>query len=413
MISLIKRLFIENWLRKLISLILAMIVWMVVNRSMSVNKTVSNIPVRVVNLAAGKTIEGMEENGLLKERISLSLYGNKTALDDLSERDLEIILDVQNQPDEWKTIIGKKEIISLNPDFNPSKSINKVTPVEKTIIQSKLISEKIPVMVSEPIGQAPKGYQYLDIWPYQLSLTVTGPEAIVKKLKNRGGLKYTLNLSDLSKGDLDSLQATQADSDEVSFPVPASWKKITIPELSSAPLQIDDPQAIGLKINFSRQNLLPLQGSIPITVFFPNKYASTLNPDTYSLATNEWIVKKNGIKVLNFPLFAHGVSRTFLDVVKERIEVVIVAAPKSEREYLLWNTQFVYPQELENKFITKMMMEGGNALGEILPHLREDYLRNRFRSYMQRLRLYTPDSKKLSLKIELQANNISITPTQR
>jgi hypothetical protein len=390
-----------------------MIVWMVVNRSMSVNKTVSNIPVRVVNLAAGKTIEGMEENGLLKERISLSLYGNKTALDDLSERDLEIILDVQNQPDEWKTIIGKKEIISLNPDFNPSKSINKVTPVEKTIIQSKLISEKIPVMVSEPIGQAPKGYQYLDIWPYQLSLTVTGPEAIVKKLKNRGGLKYTLNLSDLSKGDLDSLQATQADSDEVSFPVPASWKKITIPELSSAPLQIDDPQAIGLKINFSRQNLLPLQGSIPITVFFPNKYASTLNPDTYSLATNEWIVKKNGIKVLNFPLFAHGVSRTFLDVVKERIEVVIVAAPKSEREYLLWNTQFVYPQELENKFITKMMMEGGNALGEILPHLREDYLRNRFRSYMQRLRLYTPDSKKLSLKIELQANNISITPTQR
>jgi hypothetical protein len=355
----------------------------------------------------------MEETGLLKEKISLTLYGNKTALEDLSEGDLEIVLDVQNQPDEWRATIGKKELVSLNPDFNPFKAINKIAPVEKTIIQSKLISEKIPVMVSEPIGQAPKGYQYLDIWPYQLSLTVTGPEAIVKKLKNRGGLKYTLNLSDLSKGDLDSLQASQPDSDEVSFPVPIAWKKITIPELSAIPLQIDDPQAAGLKINFSRQNLLPLPGPIPVTIFFPNKYASTLNPDTYSLTTNDWIVKKNGIKVLNFPLCAQGVSRTFLEVVKERIEVVIVAAPKNERDYLLWNTQFVYPQELENKFITKMMMEGSNALDEILPHLREDYLRNRFRSYMQRLRLYTLDSKKLSLKIELLANHISITPTQR
>lgn len=35
MISLLKRLFIDNWVRKLISLILAMIIWMVVNHSMS------------------------------------------------------------------------------------------------------------------------------------------------------------------------------------------------------------------------------------------------------------------------------------------------------------------------------------------------------------------------------------------
>ena len=36
---------------------------------------------------------------------------------------------------------------------------------------------------------------------------------------------------------------------------------------------------------------------IPVTVFFPPKYSNTLNPETYTLATNDFIVKKNGIKM--------------------------------------------------------------------------------------------------------------------
>ena len=43
-------------------------------------------------------------------------------------------------------------------------------------------------------------------------------------------------------------------------------------------------------------------------------------------------------------------------------------------------------------------------------HLREEYLRNRFRGFMNSFRLYTPKNEKLSLKVEMQANTITVNP---
>ncbi len=407
--TLLRRLFIENWQRKLISLILAMIIWMVVSHSMTSTKVIPNVPVRVTNLPAGKTIEGMQVNGVLNKRVSLSLIGHKAALDELSSKDLEIVIDAKDKAQEWIATISQKNLISLNPEFNPAKKISRVLPTEMIIRQSNLVTEKIPILVTHPTGEAPKGYQYLDVWPYQLSITVTGPEDAVKKLKNRG-LKLTFNLNEISQEQLDALQASdQGDkTDEVSFFVPDSWKKVSLSNLSEAPVEIDDPQAKALRIDFSRQALLPIGFSIPVTVFFPPKYSHTINPETYTLAANNFIAKKNGIKLFNVPLYAQGVSHFFLETVKDMIQIVVIAAPKSERETLLWNTQFMYPHDLEDRYVAKMMSESHDE--GVRSHHLEDYFRNRFRSYMNRFRLYTPNRNKLSLKIELQANSISITP---
>ena len=411
MMPLIRRLFFENWLRKLVALLLAIVIWAIVNYSMTVTKLVSNIPVRVINLPREKTIEGMQVNGKLLNRITLTITGNKTVLDDLSSKDLEIILDATGKPNEWIASVSKKQLVSLNPDIDINKSISKVVPQSDLIIrQTKLVTEKIPVLITHPIGEAPKGYQFLDVWPYQIHLGVTGPEATVKQLKTRG-LKLTFNLSDISKAELDALQSTQkGHSDEISFFVPNSWKKIIVSSLSEMPFEIDDPQANALRIDFSRQDLLPLASPLPVALFFPPKYCATLNPETYSLASNDFILKKNGVKIITAPLFAQGVSRSFLETVKDMIQLVVIAAPKSERETLLWNIQFVYPHELEDRYVAKVMSEGSDEASDIQPHLREDYLRNRFRSYMNRFRLYTPNHKKLALKIEFQTNTISVTP---
>ena len=272
------------------------------------------------------------------------------------------------------------------------------------------MTEKIPVLVTQPIGEAPKGYQFLDVWPYHLAVSVNGPEESVKRLKARG-LKLTFNLGDISRAELDALSTSkkQGGADEVSFFVPGSWKKIILQQLSDTPVEIDDPQAKALRIDFSRQDLIPIGTPVPVIVFFPPKYSNTLNPDTYSLATNELVVKKNGIKMITTPLYAQGVSRLFLETVKDMIQLVVIAAPKSEREALLWMTQFMYPHELEDRYVAKVMSESSDEAAHVQPHLREDYLRNRFRSYMNRFRLYTHNGEKLSLKIELQANAISLT----
>ncbi len=409
--TLLTRLFIEHWQRKLVSLILAMIIWLVVNHSMTVTKTVHGIAVRVVNLPEAKTIEGMQANGVLNQKLSITLTGIKSTLEDLTGKDLEILLDAEQRTDEWIASISHKNLISLNPEIDLDKALSKVSPVQMIVKPSNLISERIPILVMPPIGEAPKGYQFLDVWPYQLFITINGPEETVKEIKARGP-KLTFNLNEISKDELDTLAANHSDghTDEVSYFVPNCWKKVLLPQLSDTPIAIDDVQANTLRIDFSRQDLLPIGFPIPITLFFPPKFSNTLNPDTYSLATNSFIQKKNGIRQIVSPLYAQGVSRLFLDTVKDMIQIIIIASPKAERETLLWNTQFMYPHELEDRYVAKVMAESGDDLGDLQPHLREDYLRNRFRSYMNRFRLYTPNREKLSLKIELQANTISATP---
>lgn len=409
--TLLIRLFIENWQRKLVSLILAMIIWMVVNHSMTATKVVDGVPVRVINLPPEKTIEGMQVNGILNQRASLTLTGAKSTLDGLTGKDLEVVLDASGKLEDWVASISNKNLVSVNPELNIGKAISKVVSNDLIIKPCKLVSEKIPVRIMPPIGEAPKGYQFLEAWPYNLWITVNGPEESVKKTKARG-LKLTFNLSNITRDELDTLTASKegGQSDEVSYFVPNAWKKISLPLLSDTLVEIDDPQANTLRLDFSRQDLLPIESAIPVTVFFPPKYSHTLNPDTYALAMGEFIQKRHGIKMITTPLFAQGVSRLFLETVKDMIEIVVIAAPKSERETLLWNAQFMYPHELEDRYVAKVMAESNDELGDLQPHLREDYLRNRFRNYMNRFRLYTPDNKKLSLKIELQANGISVTP---
>lgn len=409
--SLLIRLFIENWQRKLIALILAVVIWMLVQHSMTITKQIDNIPVRVTHLPPEKTIEGMQFNGILNKRISLTLTGNKTAIDDLTGCDLEVTINAADKPDQWIATISNKNLVSLKPEFDVSKMISKVHPFEMIIKQSKLVTEKIPVTITQPIGKAPKGYQFLGVWPYQLFITVNGPEEAIKRLKSRGPM-LTFNLNDISPAELDTLKAAKQNTmaDEISFFVPNSWKKINLPFLSDTPIEIDDPQAQLLRMDFSRQEFLAIDTPLPVTVFFPQKHSSTLNPETYTLALNDFIVKKHGMKMITAPLYAQGVSRLFLETVKDMIQIVIVAAPKNEREKLLWNAQFMYPNELEDRYVAKVMSEFTDEMNDIQPHLQEDYLRNRFRSYMTRFRLYTASNKKLSLQIELNANSILVTP---
>ena len=411
MITLLKRLFIENWVRKLLSLILAIVVWVVVNRSLTATKTIPDVPVRVINLSPGKTIEGMQANGTLNERVSIAIQGNRFMLDELGSRDLEIVLDAKEKPNQWMAVIGKKDLVCLNPDINLQKGLSRIVPIERMIRQSKQVKEKIPIIVTEPIGEAPKGYQYLDVFPYYLDLTVVGPEETIKQLKTKGGLTLTFNLSDISAAELDILQKIEKrNADEISFFVPNSWKKVMVPGLSETEIEIDDPHAKGLRIDFARQDLLPINAPISVSLFFPAEGCSGINPEMCTLVANDFVIKKNGIKIITQPLFAQGVSRKFLDLVKDRIQIAITPAPKGSTESLLWNVQFICPQELEDRFVAKAMAELSIELRELQPVLREGYLRNRFRSYMNRFRLYTPSHKKLKLAIHVDGNAVLVTP---
>lgn len=408
--SLLMKIFVEHWPRKLVSVVLAVVTWMVVNHTLTSTRNISNVPVRIINLPQGKTVEGMQPNGRLAKKLTLTLVGNKSVIDEVTYSDLEVVIDAADKPDEWIVTVSKKNLVSLNPEIDVSKGISRVYHPNFIIRMTRLITDQIPIVITQPIGEAPRGYQFLDVWPYRLTLTVSGPEEVIKRLKIKEQ-RITFNLNDISKSQLDDLasKTVENNSDVVSFFVPDQWKQINIPILSDMPIEIDDAQAKGLRIDFIRYSHLPLNTPIPISTFFPPQNLQNMNPAKVQIAPSEIVKITDSVPLINSRLFATGVDSLFLDTVKDMIEAVIIVSQKPGASYLDWSVQFINPRQLEDKYVASLMSDvSDNDIRLMQPILREEYLRNRFRSYMNHFQLYESEESKFDLSISLKDNQIYI-----
>lgn len=405
--SMIAQFFFHNWERKLTALITAIFIWLFVNNSINESQTIPNVPIRVINLPSDKTIQGLLPNGVLSRRMTLSLTGSKDVVEKLEPGDIEILLDASTaDSDDWIVNLSKKNLVSLNPSIDLAQHISQIKNSEFVIKISKLVTAKIPLIIDSPKGSTPPGYEYLDIWPQQLTQTVSGPEEEVQKLKEKG-LEVSFDLSEVTKAELDALQGNVR-NDEISFPVPKKWKQIVTP-FRNTPEEFNDPDAQNLRIDFLRKELHPLDKEIPVRVFFPLDDLDKLNPEIFSIAANDDIQKREGIAIFTKPLLAAEVSQLFLDVVRNSLEIVIVAAPKNQRKVLSWSLQFIQPRDLEDTYVTfSIANETTNKGMQEIDEEKEDLLRKRFRDYMQRMTLYIDQNKKLHLKSTLEGEHIRI-----
>lgn len=406
--SMTAQFFLHNWQRKLVALLTAIVIWLFVNHSINETQTISNVPIRIINLPIDKTIQGLLPNGILSRRITLTLTGSKDVIEELEPGDLEVLLDASlADNDDWIINVSKKNLVSLNPSIDLTQHIAQINHSEFVIKLSKLVTAKIPLIIESPSGLPPQGYEYLDIWPQHLVQTISGPEEDIQKLKEKG-LKVFFDLSEISKEELDSIKS-DAHSDEISFPVPKKWKEIVIPFLHHASEEFNDPEAQNLRVDFLRKELIPLDKEIPIRIFYPLDDLDKLNPETFFFGTNDDIHKRNGIFVFTKPLFATEVSRLFLDIVRNSIELVIVASPKSKRKVLAWSMQFIQPRDLEDTYVAFSIANSTSQdLQGVIPKKKEELLRKRFRDYMQRMTLYLANNKKLHLKSTMEGDHIRV-----
>lgn len=404
----LNKLFFHQWQRKLVALLTAAVIWFFVNHSITSSKTIPSVPIRVINLPTDKTIQGLLPNGFLGKRTTLTLSGTKDVIDQLEPGDIEVILDVSNLPSDGVVQIIKKNLVSLNPYINLSKHVTSISHPEFIIKMSPILTEKIPIIINPPIGDSPRGYEFLDIWPIQLMQTVSGPQEQVLNLKHQG-LEITFNLNDITKEQLDAIHRSGLDDDEVSFFVPDQWKKVDILFSSQGLEPINDPEAKNLQITFLRQELLPIKNEIPIHIFYPLKYSETINPETYGLAASPFIQFKNNIPLLTVPLLANDVSRLFLEIVKDNIEIDIVAAPQTEREFLEWSVNFIDDIHLEDTYVAFLISNSKSSdLSQTKNREKEKYFRQRFRLYIQRFTLYLSPQYKFELQCRLEDGKIRV-----
>ena len=416
MSTFVSRFFAKHWQQKLVALVLAIIAWWFINQSILETKTLVGVPIRIVNLPANKTIEGLLPNGILSRRATMTISGSKKVIEILEPGDLEVILDASNAPNEWLIQIGKVNLVSLNPNVDLTKSIHSVTAQEFVIKLSKLVTAKIPIKIEDPVGHLPGSYMFLGIWPLHLEQTVTGPEEQIEKLKIEG-LELTFNFNDITKAELNLMVSPKGGAysrDVIYFPIPESWKKVYIPFMNQQWQPINDPKAEGMWIEFLRKTFIPIPFHLPVDVFFPIKYHNTINPDKLKLSSDELIKKQNGIPYLDRQLFSYEVSQLFMEIVKDYMQVTIVALPPTEEKPLRWSVEFLQPQTLENRYVAFLenQYRENSAENKAPSKELEERWRNRFRHFMQVLRLYKSRRQQLELKMHYDNDSIVVEEKQ-
>jgi hypothetical protein len=390
----LRNLFLENWQRKLISILAAIIIWTLVSSSITATRVFTRVPVRIVNLPPNKTIQGLMPDGFLDKRITVTLTGSKDVIDRLGSQDFEVVIDASDKGNEWVATITKNNLLCFNPDFHLVHAIREISHSELVIRLCPLVTKKIPVFVRPPKGEAPEGYQFLDVWPQKVYHLISGPEEDIKQLQEEG-LELTFDLSLISPEQLDALKGEGPEEDEVSFFVPDAWKKVRIPFLHNAIQPINDQDARQLRIDFLHKTELPLDVSIPLKMYYPFAMLSMLNPSTLILKPNSLVKKNHGVPYIDRRLYVNAVSPLFIDIVRDRLEIVIVPVVKDSDISFHWDVQFIDPHQLEEAYVTIALSNEfdadthiGSAKG-IRQHLseREKYLRARFQGYMRSFRL--------------------------
>ncbi len=393
------KLILHNWPRKLVALVLSVVIWLVVHHSMTETRTFNGVPLRVLNVPAGLTVAGLQPNGCLEKKMNLTLVGNKDLIDQISPHDIEMVVDARNHTEDWIATFTKQNLVSLNPELDLAGRISRVHAPNVPLRMSKLITDYIMVTITRPTGEPPRGYQFLDAWPYHLKLKLTGPDEVIKRLKLREH-QLTFNLNNISKADLDALQSADHNSghDVISYAVPDHWKQLFLPALSENPIPIDDPLAKNLKLEFVRSDAIPIDFPIPVHVHIASELQQEGSPIAF--APSEMLKEDRGVQFFNAPLYACGVDRLFLKTVSGSVELLIIA---SHQEPPRVAVQFIDPSRLEDRYVAALLQSDMDGKArESKAHLQEEHIRNRFRSYMYHFQLYSQKDKPLQLSPTLK-----------
>lgn len=402
----------DQWQLKLFALCGALIVWFTVNKSILAKTTVRNVPVKVLNISEGKAVKDLLPSGYLAKGVDITIHGVKNLIESIDASDIEVRLDAALHVDDWVATVRKTDLFSVNPDIDIAKVVQNLDPTTIIIQQSRVVSADIPIGILPPKGFAPRGYQFLDIWPKELSQKIEGPEDVVRKVES-SGLTLQFNLSSITPSLLDRMgEISQASSDEVTLMVPDGWKQVFTFPLRERYQSINDPKAKLLSINFLKEQSIPFTQAIPVYIYYSSDKLEEINATSLPLTDSKYLDVREGYTYLNFPLYVKNVSETFLSIVRDYLQFVVVAHTDIENVRLDWSLHFINPKRLEEKYIDVIMSEEESLYASItedkdeILKSRRSYLKNRFKDYVKRFELYLNEQQRAEFVFKVSKKKI-------
>ena len=102
-------------------------------------------------------------------------------------------------------------------------------------------------------------------------------------------------------------------------------------------------------------------------------------------------------------------SKLFLNTVQNMVELVVIVDP-AKKDDLATSLQFINANELEDRYVHALISDISDPeVHKLQPQLREEFIRNRFRNYMNRMRLFTEGDQPLRLKATLTGSMVEVT----
>lgn len=174
----------KNWLYKVISLCLAIMLWYFVVGEDQVDINIK-VPIEILNLPSSLTISNQ-----YKKDIEVSVRGPRSMIQELRNRNISRPVDLSKaQPG---TIVIKNDEQSI--PLPRGITVQRLQPTNITLLLDQLIQKDFPI---NPIteGELAKGYELHKIYLDPAQLVISGPKAILDKdlaLKT-----YVINLDGL------------------------------------------------------------------------------------------------------------------------------------------------------------------------------------------------------------------------
>lgn len=160
----------KNWLLKVISLCLAIMLWYFVVGEDQVDITIQ-VPIEVINLPGSLTISNQ-----FKKNIEVAVRGPRSLIQDLKNRNISRPVDLSDaQPG---TIVIKNDEKSI--PFPKGVTVLRLQPANITLLLDKLAQKTFPI---DPVteGEVAKGYELKKLYLDPDQLVISGPKSIIDK----------------------------------------------------------------------------------------------------------------------------------------------------------------------------------------------------------------------------------------
>lgn len=229
---------------KLLSIFLALIVWLMImfNQDPEVTRTIRDVPVIKENVEESLTSKGFGYTVESSEMVDIKVTGARSVVDGLSSDDFRATADFMTIDSMSRVAI---EIICLSE----SKDNLVIEPnTDRMLIREESMDDKEVTLEAKPFGDVRENYYLKSANPETVRVVVKGSETSVSKVKK---VLADVNLDDMYKSSSDryelyavDAEGNKIDSNMISFYVNDSQVKnitvnVTIYEKKEIPVYID------------------------------------------------------------------------------------------------------------------------------------------------------------------------------